>query len=107
MNQSEARLLHSGRSVHSAPAYLPDPLFDFSEGLVPRLLEGRVQISLRLSFTVKLNFKHTDFAPSSSFFIPRIVQALNQVLSAVHVYLRTAAVLQDCEGPGGGEESDH
>ena len=69
MNQSEARL-HSGRSVHFrhslqtlfsifprvwfrdysipgavytfATAYLPDPLFDFSEGLVPRLQPTRL-----------------------------------------------------------------
>jgi len=27
-------------------------------------------------------------------------------LSAVHVHLRTAAALQDCEGPGGSEEPD-
>jgi len=26
-----------GAVYTSAPAYLPDPLFDFSEGLVPRL----------------------------------------------------------------------
>jgi len=33
----EARL-HSGRSVHFRPSLSPDLLFDFSEGLVPRLM---------------------------------------------------------------------
>jgi len=34
-----------GAVYTSAPAYLPDPLFDFSEGLVPRLPRDRVRVN--------------------------------------------------------------
>jgi len=38
-----------GAVYTSAPAYLPDPLFDFSEGLVPRLEEDKQYKSSILS----------------------------------------------------------
>jgi len=34
----------------SAPAYLPDPLFDFSEGLVPRLPLKAAYVSTMIDF---------------------------------------------------------
>jgi len=41
MNQLEALLHIPGGVYTSTPAYLPDPLFDFCDGLVLRLLPGQ------------------------------------------------------------------
>ena len=59
-------------------------------------------------FTVKLNLHPDLLYYEFVLFHPRIAQAagLKPGLSAVHVHLQTAAALQDCEGPGGGEEPD-
>ena len=65
MNQSEAHL----HWYTSTPAYLQDPLFDFSEGLVPRLYGSRCTVAAVTSAVV-----HIGVTSSVSQTLPHLVE---------------------------------